>query len=256
MTSLLTASGISRRFGGLQALKDVSFSVEDKTIHGLIGPNGAGKSTFINVVGGEDRGAAGSIVFDGKEIVALKPRMRARAGVGRVFQNPRLFPGLTVLETVMVGCHAWTHGGFLGAITGSSRAEERAIASLSEELLDRLGLSRYAYEFPNNLPYGHQRTLDIARALAGKPKLLLLDEPAAGLNPEEMWNLADMLRRLKGEGVTLLLVEHNMELVMSLCDTITVLSFGQQIAQGSPEYIQEHPEVVRVYLGGTSNAAA
>lgn len=256
MAPLLTVSGISRRFGGLQALKDISFSVERNAIHGLIGPNGAGKSTFINVAGGEDRGASGNIVFDGAEMMRLKPRMRARAGIGRVFQNPRLFPGLTVLETVMVGCHAWTHGGFFGAVTGSSQSEERAIAQLSEELLERVGLARYSYEFPNNLPYGHQRTLDIARALAGKPKLLLLDEPAAGLNPEEMWSLAELLRRMKSEGVTLLLVEHNMELVMSLCDTITVLSFGQLIAGGSPEHIQAHPEVIRVYLGSTPIVAA
>ena len=256
MAPLLAVSHISRRFGGLQALSDVSFCVENNAVHGLIGPNGAGKSTLINVIGDEDKGATGSILLDGREVIHLKPRSLARAGVGRVFQAPRLFPGLTVLETVMVGCHAWTRGGFLGAITGSSRAEEKAIASLSEEILDRLSLARYAREYPHNLPYGHQRTLDIARALAGKPRLLLLDEPAAGLNPEEMWTLADLLKRLKSEGLTLLLVEHNMDLVMTLCEAITVLSFGKLIAEGSPEQIRADPEVIRVYLGSAPIAAA
>lgn len=256
MPALLEVSGVTRRFGGLQALDDVRFTVAQRQIRGLIGPNGAGKSTLINIIGGQDRKASGSIRFEDAEISRLKPHRIVRRGIGRVFQSPRLFAGLSVIETVMVGCHPWTRGGFVGAVMGRAVAEERAIRAVAEGFLDRLGLVRYARDDPHNLPYGHQRRLEIARALAGKPKLLLLDEPAAGLNPEETQDLADLLRSLSTEGLTLLLVEHNMDLVMDLCEAITVLSFGRVIAEGTPAEIQSDPEVVRVYLGSAPIAAA
>ncbi|MGF7160983.1 ABC-type branched-subunit amino acid transport system ATPase component [Rhodoligotrophos appendicifer] len=258
MTDLLEVSDVSRRFGGLNALDGVSFRMPRNEIRGLIGPNGAGKSTLMNIICGHDRGATGSIHFNGDQIRGRRIHQIASLGIARVFQNPRVFPGLTVLQNVMVGCHTWSRSGFVRAITGlpAGRREEREITAFAESLLEDLGLSPYALELPQNLAYGHQRMVEIARALASRPKLLLLDEPAAGLNPAETDRLKQLLLGLNASGLALLLVEHNMDLVMSLCETLTVLSFGRVIADGSPAEIRGNSDVIDVYLGSAPVVAA
>ena len=239
------------RFGGLAAVDDVSFEVAPGRVHGLIGPNGAGKTTLFNLVCGLVAPTSGAIRLDGQRIDALPSWGRAKRGLARTFQNIRMFNDMSVLETVMAGMHARL-GESLPAVLlrlPSFRKAERAALENAWELIDVVGLAAAAQRRSGDLPYGDQRRLEIARALACEPRLLLLDEPAAGMNPSETHALEELLEKLKGRGVTMLLVEHDMHFVMRLCDEITVLNFGRKIAQGAPAEVRADTAVVEAYLG-------
>jgi branched-chain amino acid transport system ATP-binding protein len=238
-------------FGGVTALRDVSFSVREGEILGLIGPNGAGKTTLFHVLTSMVPGASGEIAFRGERIGGLATHRIARRGIGRTFQNIRLFPGMTARENVMVGRHARSRAGVWRSVlrTPGQREEEGRVRRKTDELLALVGLRGKEDAVASALPYGSQRRLEIARALAGEPKLLLLDEPVAGMNESETQEIHRLIREIRELGVTVLLIEHDMSLVMRVCDRLVVLHFGEKIAEGTPEEIRNHPEVVAAYLG-------
>ena len=249
---LLKTTGLTKHFGGLTAVSRLDMSVDEGQIVGLIGPNGAGKTTILNLISGFLRVTRGSIIFDGKDITGKKPHLLARMGIGRTFQISPLFGEFTTFKNIVASFYLSADSSFWGAIlnTPTYRKKEESILYQAEENLQLVGLGKVRDELAKNLPHGYQKVLDLARALAVKPKLLLLDEPIGGMSPDEIDLALKAIDKVRLQGTTILLVEHNMGVVMSLCDRIVVVSYGEKIAEGSPEEVRKNEDVIRAYFGG------